>query len=73
MTSYNIYFISTCLQAYRAELFISDEAVELARMAAVNLERRAAVRESREAIRQLVNLKELQHHFVSYRSKVATF
>ena len=42
-------------------------------MAAVNLERRAAVRESREAIRQLVNLKELQHHFVSYRSKVATF
>ena len=45
----------------------------MARMAAVNLERRAAVRESREAIRQLVNLKELQHHFVSYRSKVATF
>lgn len=42
----------------------------MSRMAAVNLERRAAVRESREAIRQLVNLKELQHHFVSYRSKV---
>lgn len=39
-------------------------------MATVNLERRAAVRENREAIRQLVNLKELQHHFVSYRSKV---
>ena len=42
-------------------------------MAAVNLERRAAVRESREAIRQLVNLKELQHHFVSYRSKVINY
>ena len=41
-----------------------------ARMAQVNLERRAAVRSSREAIREVVQLKELQHNFVCYRSKV---
>ena len=39
-------------------------------MAEVVLERRAALRSNGEKIREVVRLKELQHHFISYRSKV---
>jgi hypothetical protein len=39
-------------------------------MAGVMVERRAAVRSQGEDVRQLVQLKELQHHFVGYRSKL---
>jgi len=39
-------------------------------MAEVVLERRAGLRSTGERIREVVRLKELQHHFISYRSKV---
>ena len=39
-------------------------------MAELVLERRAALRSNGERIREVVRLKELQHHFISYRSKV---
>ena len=43
------------------------------RMAQLNLDRRAAVKSNGEALRNLLQLKELQNHFVSYRSKVGAF
>jgi len=39
-------------------------------MAELVLERRAGLRSNGERIREVVRLKELQHHFISYRSKV---
>lgn len=39
-------------------------------MAELVLERRAGLRSTGERIREVVRLKELQHHFISYRSKV---
>ena len=39
-------------------------------MAELVLERRAGLRSNAERIREVVRLKELQHHFISYRSKV---
>jgi len=39
-------------------------------MAALTVERRAALRSSGEVIREVVRLKELQYHFITYRSKV---
>ena len=40
-------------------------------MAALTVERRAALRSSGEVVREGVRLKELQYHFITYRSKVA--
>ena len=42
-------------------------------MAELVLERRAGLRSNGERIREVVRLKELQHHFISYRSKVREF
>ena len=39
-------------------------------MAELVLERRAGLRSNGARIREVVRLKELQHHFISYRSKV---
>ena len=50
---------------------VTDEALrQQIDMAELVLERRAALRSNGERIREVVRLKELQHHFISYRSKV---
>ena len=52
-------------------LTVTDEALrQQIDMAELVLERRAALRSNGERIREVVRLKELQHHFISYRSKV---